>query len=122
MVANNKKGEYKSMKFKTRKINCIEEVEGERLKRFKEKYGVDAFIYKGTTTVYKNAKPVVIKFWYVVEYRTGIAITGDKTKEAALKRFEEWIQQDKENVKRLNDIIDRKIKECGVINNDELEA
>lgn len=111
------------MKFKTRKIHCIEEVEGERLKRFKEKYGVDAFIYKGTsTTVYKNAKPVVIKFWYVVEYKTGIAITGAKTKEAALKRFEDWIQQDKENIKRLKDLINNKIKECGAINNDELEA
>ncbi len=110
------------MKFKTLKIHCIEEVEGERLKHFKKKYGVDSFIYKGSKVLYKNAKPVVIKFWYIVEYRTGIAITGDKTKEAALKRFEDWIQQDKENLKRLNDIIDRKIQEFGVINNDGLET
>lgn len=106
------------MKFKTRRIHSIEEVEGERLKRFKEKYGIDSFIYKGSKVVYKNAKPVVIKFWYVVEYRTGIAITGAKTKEAALKWFEDWIQQDKENVKRLQDLINYKIKEYGVINND----
>lgn len=110
------------MKYKTRKIHCIEEVEGERLKHFQKKYGVDSFIYKGSKVAYKNAKLVVIKFWYVVEYRTGLAITGGKTKEAALKCFEEWIQQDKENVKRLNDIINREIKECGVINNDGLET
>lgn len=110
------------MKFKTRKIHCIEEVEGERLKRFKEKYGVDTFLYKGTKVEYIHACVTHIKFWYIVEYQTGLAITGDKTKEAALKRFEEWIQQDKENVKRLNDIIDRKIKEWGVINNDGLET
>ena len=110
------------MKFKTCMLHCIKEVEGERLKRFKEKYGIDSFIYKGSKLEYKNAKPVVIKFWYVVEYQTGLAITGDKTKEAALKRFEDWIQQDKENIKRLNDIVNKKIKECGAINNDRLET
>lgn len=106
------------MKFKTRMIHCIEEVEGERLKRFKEKYGIDSFIYKGSKVEYKNAKPVVIKFWYVVEFQTGIAITGDKTKEAALTRFEEWLAQDKRNIKRLRDLINDKIKDWGVINND----
>lgn len=106
------------MKFKTRKFHCIEEVEGERLKHFNEKYGIDSFIYKGSKVEYKNAKPVVIKFWYVVEYQTGISIIGDKTKEAALKRFEEWLTQDKRNIKRLQDLINDKIKELGVINND----
>ena len=106
------------MKFKTRKIHCIEEVNGERLKRFNEKYGIDTFIYKGSKVEYKNAKPVVIKFWYVVEYQTGIAITGDKTKEAALTRFEEWLQQDNRNIKRLQNLINDKIKDWGVINND----
>lgn len=106
------------MKFKTRKIHCIEEVEGERLKCFKEKYGIDSFLYKGSKVEYKNAKPVVIKFWYVVEYQTGIAITGDKTKEEALARFEEWLTQDKRNIKRLQDLINDKIKDWGVINND----
>lgn len=106
------------MKFKTRKIHCIEEVEGERLKRFKEKYGIDSFLYKGSKVEYKNAKPVIIKFWYVVEFQTGIAITGDKTKEAALTRFEEWLTQDKRNIKRLQDLINDKIKDWGVINND----
>lgn len=106
------------MKFKTRMLHTIEEVNGERLKRFKEKYGIDCFIYKGSKVEYKNAKPVVIKFWYVVEYQTGIAITGDKTKEEALKRFEEWLQQDKRNIKRLQDLITNKVNEWGVINND----
>lgn len=106
------------MKFKTRKIHCIEEVEGERLKRFKEKYGIDSFLYKGSKVEYKNAKPVVIKYWYVVEFQTGIAITGDKTKEAALTGFEEWLTQNKRNIKRLQDLINYKIKEYGVINND----
>lgn len=106
------------MKFKTRKLHTIEEVNGERLKHFKEKYGIDSFIYKGSKVEYKNTKPVVIKFWYVVEYQTGIAITGDTTKEAALKRFEEWLEQDERNIKRLKEIIEREVKEKGVINND----
>lgn len=106
------------MKFKTRMTHCIEEVNGERLKHFKEKYGIDCFIYRGHKETYKNAKPVIIKFWYVVEYQTGLAITGDKTKEAALTRFEEWLQQDKRNIKRLQDLINDNIKEKGVINHD----
>lgn len=107
------------MKFKTRMIHGIEEVNGERLKHFKEKYGIDCFIYKGSKVEYKYAKRVVIKFWYIVEYQTGMAITGDKTKEEALKRFEEWLTQDEKNLKRLKDIInDKIIKVWGVINND----
>lgn len=106
------------MKFKTRMTHYIEEVNGERLKHFKEKYGIDSFIYKGTKTEYQNAKPVVTKQWYIVEFQTGIAMFGDKTKEAALKRFEEWLQQDKRNIERLNEIIEKEVKEKGVINHD----
>lgn len=106
------------MKFKTRKLHTIEEVNGERLKRFNEKYGIDSFIYKGTKVEYIYDHDTHIKFWYVVEYKTGIAITGDKTKEKALKRFEEWLEQDERNIKRLKEIIEREVKEKGVINND----
>lgn len=106
------------MVFKTRLIHGIEEVKGERLKRVKEKYDIDCFIYRGHKETYKNGKPVIIKQWFVVEYQTGIAITGDETKDAALKRFEDWIQQDENNIKRLNKLIEEKTKEWGVINHD----
>lgn len=109
------------MKFKTRMIKGVEEVNGERLKRFKEKYDISCFIYKGNKEFFKNTKPVIKKHWYIVELQTGIAITGDDTKQEALNRFETWLQ-DKNNLKRLKELIEKKVEEWGVINNDELET
>lgn len=90
-------------------------VKAEILTNIKRDYKINCFIYKGSKLEYVNHRPKVTKCWYICDYQTGLAITGGKTKEAALESFLTWLKVEG-NINTLLAVIERETKSKGVLN------
>ena len=90
-------------------------VKAEILKDIKRDYKLDCFIYKGFKLKYVKRRPKEIKWWYICDYQTGLAITGGNTKETALKSFLTWLEVEG-NINTLLAFIARETKDKGILN------
>lgn len=103
---------------RTLKIRTLKEpktVKAEILKDIKRDYKIDCFIYKGTKLERVKHRPKEIKWWYICDYQTGLAITGGKTKETALESFLSWLKVEG-NINTLIAFIARETKDKGILN------
>lgn len=90
-------------------------VKAEILTNIKRDYKIDCFIYKGFKLEYVKHRPKEVKYWYICDYQTGLAIIGGKTKETALESFISWLKEDG-NINTLLAVIARETKDKGILN------
>ena len=103
---------------RTLQIRTLKEpktVKAEILKDIKRDYKLDCFIYKGFKLEYVKHRPKEIKWWYICDYQTGLAITGGKTRETALESFLSWLKVEG-NINTLLAVIARETKDKGILN------
>ena len=103
---------------RTLKIRTTKEpktVKAEILTSIKRDYKIDCFIYKGFKLEYVKHRPKEIKWWYICDYQTGLAITGGNTKENAIVSFLTWLKGEG-NINTLLAVIARETKDKGILN------